>query len=137
MNRTDILHALDTEIDRLQQARTLLADAPDVLTEAVAAPRGPGRPRGSAKSAAKETKAPIVKKRTLSPEGRASIAAAQKARWARLQEPAKKKATPPSSTKKAANVVKKAVKKAAGKKAVAKKATAKQAAPPFVDASAS
>lgn len=122
MNRTDILHALDTEIDRLQQARTLLADAPDVIPEAVAARRGPGRPKGATKAPAK---APAAKKRTMSPEGRARIAAAQKARWAKLHKPAKKAAASPKvATKQAAKTAKKAAKKAPGKKAVAKKVTA-------------
>jgi hypothetical protein len=40
---------------------------------AAAAHRGPGRPAGSGR-----------KKRTISPEGRARIAAAQKARWAKI-----------------------------------------------------
>ena len=99
MNRTDILHTLNNEIDRLQQARTLLADAPDVLSEAVAARRGPGRPKGSAKATAK---APAIKQRTMSPEGRARIAGAQKARWAKLHKPAKKVAAPSKVAKKQA-----------------------------------
>lgn len=128
MNRTDILHALDSEIDRLQQARTLLADAPDVLPEAVAARRGPGRPKGAVQA---PVKAPAAKKRTMSPEGRARIAAAQKARWAKLHKPAKKAAaSSKTATKQVAKSAKKATKKATGRKAVAKKVTAPTATEP-------
>jgi hypothetical protein len=43
--------------------------------------RGPGRPKGSGRK----------KKRTMSPEARAAIGAAQKARWAKLKAAGKKK----------------------------------------------
>ena len=118
MNRSDILQALDTEIAKLQQARTLLADAPDVLPEATAVRRGPGRPKGSTKPAAKETKTPAAKKRTMGAEGKARIAAAQKARWAKLHKASKSAAT----LKKAAK--KQTPKKTAGRKVVAKKTPA-------------
>ena len=118
MNRSDILQALDTEIAKLQQARTLLADAPDVLPEATAVRRGPGRPKGSTKTAAKETKAPAAKKRTMSAEGKARIAAAQKARWAKLHKATKSAATPKKATKK------QSAKKAVVRRAVAKKTPA-------------
>jgi len=75
MDISALLAALDSEIARLQSARTLLSDDP-------APKRGPGRPKGSAKDTPKP-----AGKRTLSAAGRARIAAAQKARWA-----AKKKA---------------------------------------------
>lgn len=100
---------------KLQQARTLLADAPDVLPEAVAARRGPGRPKGSAKAASKAATAPAVKKRTMSAEGKARIVAAQKARWAKLKQGPKKAA-------KVASKVRRRPSKQTGKKAVGKKA---------------
>jgi len=63
MNTNDILAAIDQHITQLQQARALLAG-----NESMGAPTG---------------------KRTMSPEGRARIAAAQKARWAAKRTPAK------------------------------------------------
>jgi hypothetical protein len=64
---SDILIQIDREIDRLQQARALLA--------------------GNAGSASKEVSAPAAKKtaskkRNLTPEGRKRIAEAVKRRWA-------------------------------------------------------
>ena len=69
-----ILAELDAEIARLQQAKALLTG------ETVK--RTPGRPKGSTVPVA-------MKKRNLSPEGRARIAAAVKARWARQKKAAK------------------------------------------------
>ena len=95
MNRSEILNALDTEIARLQQARVLLADSTQLLAAPSPARRGPGRPKGSRSVTAGEpqTSAPSAPKRTLSPEGKARIAAAQKARWAKLHKVAGKKVT--------------------------------------------
>jgi hypothetical protein len=66
MNVTRIVAEIDTEIQRLQQLRTLLVG--------VGKP-GRGRPKGS-------TNKPARKKRRLSPEGRKRIAEAMKKRWA-------------------------------------------------------
>jgi hypothetical protein len=75
MNITGIVEAIDSEILRLQEARSL-------LTGQAALKRGLPRPAagsiGKGKSAA-------AGKRTISPEGRARIAAAQKARWAKAK----------------------------------------------------
>lgn len=68
MNVTSILSVIDAEIARLQQARAALADLGGSTK------RGPGRPPKAA--------APTRKKRVLSAEARARIAAAQKKRWA-------------------------------------------------------
>lgn len=73
MGINQILAELDAEIGRLQQAKALLGG------ETVK--RGPGRPKGSSST--------TKKKRNLSPEGRARIAAAVKARWARQKKAAK------------------------------------------------
>jgi hypothetical protein len=61
------LSAIDAEISRLQEARKLLSGVSD-LRRAVKTKRA---------------------KRTLSPEARARIAAAQKSRWARQKKAAK------------------------------------------------
>lgn len=76
MTVATILENLDAEIGRLQQARALLTD---LDSPSPTSPRR-GRPKG-----ATTAKPPSPKKRTLSPEARARIAAAQKARWAKRQ----------------------------------------------------
>lgn len=79
MKVEDILRAIDQEISKLQQARTLLAGEQ---------PRR-GRPKGSRNGATKATPAPAKAKkaagrgrRKLSPEGRKRIAEAMRKRWA-------------------------------------------------------
>jgi hypothetical protein len=69
-NTTEILSLIDAEIAKLEQARALIVGAP--------AKKKPGRPVGKEK-----------KRRNLSPEGRARIAAAVKARWAAHRKVAK------------------------------------------------
>jgi hypothetical protein len=63
MSLLDILTLIDVEIATLQQARVLIAGV---------GKRGRGRPKSAPK-----------KKRKMSPEGRARIVAAVKARWAK------------------------------------------------------
>jgi hypothetical protein len=67
-----ILAELDAEIARLQQAKVLLAGE--------TMKRGPGRPKAT------PTVTSTKKKRKMSPEGRARIVAAVKARWARAKK---------------------------------------------------
>ena len=92
MNTIDIIIEIDAEISRLQEARALLAGI------GITIKRKPGRPSGvsslgnamsfiPAKSASKP-----AAKRTVSAEAREKMAAAQKARWAKTKEAAKKKA---------------------------------------------
>lgn len=66
MSLDDILSSIDSEIATLQQARALIA---------ATGKNRPGRPKSTADSTVKPKK-----KRNLSPEGRARIAAAAKAR---------------------------------------------------------
>ena len=72
MDVNQILSAIDQQILKLQQARAIFAGPDTSLT----AKRGPARPKRMA--------APLqsVVKRTMSAEGEARIAAAQKKRWA-------------------------------------------------------
>jgi hypothetical protein len=79
MNTADILKHIDAEIATLKQVRALLSG-----TVAETEKRKPGRPKSTPVSSVAPT---ANKKRNLSPEGRARIVAAVKARWA-----AKKKA---------------------------------------------
>jgi len=86
MNTSDIVLAIDAEIAQLQKVKALLTGT-DVTTK-----RKPGRPAAPNKATrfnpvefAKKTK-----RRTMSAEGRAKIAAAQKARWAKSKKLAKK-----------------------------------------------
>lgn len=71
METSKLVADIDAEIERLQKARALLNGAE--------AKRKPGRPAN----------ATSPKKRTMSAEGRARIAAAQKARWAKTKKAAK------------------------------------------------
>jgi hypothetical protein len=78
METKQILAALDVEIARLQQARALLSG------EHVK--RSPGKPKATPAPTVVPTK---KKRRNLTPEGRARIAAAVKARWAKQKKAAK------------------------------------------------
>jgi len=78
MSISTLLSQIDAEIARLQQARALLSGT--------TAPKKRGRKPGATVKAAPAKKA---KKRTMSAEGRARIAAAQKARWAAQKKAAK------------------------------------------------
>jgi hypothetical protein len=71
-----LIHEIDSEISRLQQARALLTGEPTK--------RGPGRPKtpASHKAAATAGSKPAKRKRHLSPEGRKRIADAMRKRWA-------------------------------------------------------
>jgi hypothetical protein len=80
MNTNDILRQIDEEISRLRQARDLVAN--------VTRPRVARSPR-KAGLAAPEPGA-VRKRRTISAEGRAKIAAAQKRRWAKQRRTVEK-----------------------------------------------
>ena len=74
-----IVDEIDSEIAKLQQAKQLLLDA--------IGKNGRGRPR---KLAVLVQTGPTVKRKgRMTPEGRARIAAAQKARWAKIKKAAK------------------------------------------------
>lgn len=74
MSLESILAEIDGEIARLRQARDLLTG--------VSVKRGPGRPKSIATTAT-----PTKRRRSrMSAEGRARIAAAQKARWAKAKK---------------------------------------------------
>ena len=113
MNTAIIIEHLDAEISRLQQAKALLTRT-DVR-------KGPGRPK-----ATDEVSIPVVvepTKRVMSAEGKAKIALAQKARWAKARK----------ASKKAANLgkpVEKAVKPATQVKATATSKDRKKASAP-------
>jgi hypothetical protein len=79
MNTEQILEEIDREIARLVEARALLSGAP------VKAKPGP-KPKVATSFTYGSNKAP-QKRRKISPEGRARIAAAQKARWAKAKTP--------------------------------------------------
>ena len=93
MDVSNILAEIDAKIASLQQARAAIVSL-ETGTPAPKAKRG--RPKGST-NAAKPAK--VAKKRNLSPEGRARIAAAMQRRWAKQRKVAKvaapKKASAP------------------------------------------
>ena len=79
MNQNEMIQSLRAEIAKLERVLELLLDEPSASKEV----RRPGRPKGSGNRATSfnpEEFAP--KKRTMSAEGKARIAAAQKKRWA-------------------------------------------------------
>jgi hypothetical protein len=84
MDTQAIIAALDHEIARLHEVRALLGSAAKV-NGAASIKRGPGRPK-------KLASVTVTKKRILSPEAKAKIAEAQKARWAKARKAAKKAA---------------------------------------------
>jgi hypothetical protein len=142
MNTNEILEAIDQEILKLQQARALLADAPAVqagkpATGKPATGKRRGRPKGSVNKKA-EVIAPVtVNKvgRVMSAEGKARIAAAQKARWAKQKKTSKTaaKKIAPKPAKKAVPAAKPAAKKIASKISKKRAVPAKKsvaAAPP-------
>ena len=77
MDTQEILAQLDAEIARLQQAKSLLSGTTTIKTKSV-------RTKAGHTSAT-----PLAVKRTLSPEAREKIAAAQRKRWAKTKKPKK------------------------------------------------
>ena len=90
MNTNDIILTIDAEISRLQQAKALLTDT----SSPTPAKRKPGRPVAASWSGKATSSKPAefnvmsTKRRGMSDAGRARIAAAQKARWARSKKAA-------------------------------------------------
>jgi hypothetical protein len=74
MDTSEVIQSIDAEIARLEKARAL-------LNGHVSTPAKRGRPLGSAVT----TKTTSKPRRKMSAEGRARIAAAQKARWAKAK----------------------------------------------------
>ena len=126
MQTNEILEAIDQQIAQLQQARAFLTNETSQLQTG----KRRGRPKSSDRKTAKAIAPAAVKtsKRTMSEEGKARIAAAQKARWA-----AKKNATKPAVAKSAPVTMRKAIKSATkpGRKALspAKRAARAKRAP--------
>lgn len=113
MDTNSIVAGIDEEILRLQQVKALLTGVSSSVK------RKPGRPSGTTK-----TPKPAVV-RTLSPEAREKIAAAQRARWAKTKKAAKKAARAAAPvTKKAAKAPTKAKKAVKVKKATPPKSEA-------------
>jgi hypothetical protein len=104
LNTNDLILAIDTEIGLLQKVRALLIE-----TETTAK-RKRGRPAvvSSPNKATSFNPAAVPtkpkKRRPMSTEGRAKIAAGQKARWAKSRKTAKR-VTPKAASTPAKNVV--------------------------------
>ncbi len=127
MDTSEILRALDAQIAQLQQVRRLLSES--ASTPALSAE--PAKRRGRPPAVAKTVEVKPAGKRTMSEEGKARIAAAQKKRWAKSKKAARAAATPVIAKKSAAPAKKAAGKQAAApvKAAPAKAATKKAATP--------
>ncbi len=121
MNTDNLVAEIDAEISRLQQAKALLAGANTPIKRKV------GRPANVASSSKATSFNPAEfegkpgKRRTMSPEGRARVAEAQKLRWAKLKRAQKKAArqAAPASPKKTS--AKTGPRKTANKKGTAAK----------------
>jgi hypothetical protein len=98
MDTMGIIEEIDAEISRLQQAKVILSGT--------ALSRRPGRPK-TANVATKPVEVKLAK-RVMSAEGKARIAAAQKARWAKVKKIANKPVVKKPTAKKV--TYKKAVK---------------------------
>jgi len=130
MHTSDIVLAIDAEIAQLQKVKALLTG-----TE-LTVKRKPGRPDGASAPNKATSFNPLKfakkteKRRTMSAEGRAKIAAAQKARWAKSKRAAKKAARKAASApaKKAVSAKTVARKTAQLKQTVALKKPAKSKA---------
>jgi hypothetical protein len=88
MDTNDIVLAIDSEISRLKQAKALLTDTSS-LTHAKRKPGRPAAASGSGKATSfnpAEFDAKPRKRLGMSAAGRARIAAAQKARWAKFKK---------------------------------------------------
>jgi hypothetical protein len=139
MQTSELLAAIDEEIVRLEQARALLAGSGT-------GPARSGRPVGAFSGFGASGTAPR-KRRTISAAGRARIAAAQRARWAKVKTAAKRAAAATTAKAAARPKTRKARKKASAakvkskKKAASRRAPAKTVAPappaPAAEASAS
>ena len=84
-----IIEAIDRELSHLNEIRTLLIQTRNPKSSNALATLPLGEQRGrlaGSKNAAKQPAASV--KRTLSPEGKARIAAAQKKRWAAAKKAA-------------------------------------------------
>jgi hypothetical protein len=136
MNIGDIVVAIDAEIALLQKVKTLLIDA------GTTAKRKPGRPVRVTSPNKATSFNPVEfagkpeKRRTMSAEARAKIAAAQRARWAKSKRAAKG-ATPKATSAPAKKVVSAksvARKTSSPKKAVALKKSAQPKAETVVTA---
>jgi hypothetical protein len=79
MDTRSIIAGIDAQISELKQAKAILLGN-DTLS---------GRIAGNGKASLKAGTKP-AKKRKMSAEGKAKIAAAQKARWAKVRKAAKK-----------------------------------------------
>ena len=75
MDTKEIIAQLDTEIARLQEVKSILSGTTTTKVK-----------RGRPNKVTVTVVAPIAAKRILSPEARARIAAAQKARWAKVKK---------------------------------------------------
>ena len=86
MNTDEIILTIDAEISRLQQAKALLTDTSSLTR------RKPGRQAATSESSKATSFNPAEfaakprKRRALSAEARAKMAAAQKVRWARFKK---------------------------------------------------
>jgi hypothetical protein len=118
LNIEEIIAQIDEEISKLQQAKAVLVDVANVGVR-----QKVGRPKKSSTASKRLSVDPV--KRTMSAEGKAKIAEAQRKRWAKKRR-SDKKATQASVVKTVTKAAK-PMKKPSAKKSV-KSTSAKAAA---------
>jgi len=84
---TRIIAEIDAQIQKLQQARSLLAEASQPVRAGRGRPKGTKKPTSAASAGTASTG---KRKRKLTPEGRKRIADAMKKRWAERRKQAAK-----------------------------------------------
>ena len=110
MNQNEMIQGLRAEIAKLQRVLDLLLEQ-TTETEPV---RRPGRSRGANRATSFNREDFAPKKRKMSAEGKARIAAAQKKRWAAQRADSTKRPSKTVSPKLAGTVAPKTAKKSAG-----------------------
>jgi hypothetical protein len=125
MNTSEIIRTLDEEISRLQRIRQLLSTQLSPQKRRGRPPGSANKPKSTTVKSAPNKAKPAKKTRKLTAEGRERIAAAQRARWAKLNNAAKKGVANKSAARKTA-AKKTNTKKTAAKKVVVKKVAAKR-----------
>ena len=113
MNISDIVFAIDAEIAQLQKVKALLTDTDTTVKRKLGRPAKVSSPNTATIVKLAEFAEKPSKRRTMSAEARARIGAAQKTRWEKSKNSAKK-ATRKASTTSVEKAAVKAVTKKVG-----------------------
>ena len=118
MNISDIVLAIDAEITQLQKVKALLTDTDTTVKRKLGRPAFSSSPNKTTSFNSAEFAEKPAKRRTMSAEGRAKIAAAQKARWAKSKKTAKRATRKASTTSAEKTAVKTVTRKVDSRKKI-------------------